>query len=178
MNDLQSAVPVVSAMPDGVGGVWGDEKYLKLVFTRAKGDNGWVVYKCFNSMFPAPKSWKIEEGAWISEPNIDTEVLNSCSSGINVAPTMEWVTEYVQDSSLHNGRDVNGNSTADIWELFIPDTAVIVIPYSADGKIRSSEAQLVKIVGQAEYGWDDDDDYEYEDDDDFDDPIYDDDDDF
>src|SRR5690349_18732975 len=107
MNDLQSAVPVVSAMPDGVGGVWGDEKYLKRKFTRAESGNGWVAYKCFNSMFAAPESWKIETGAWINEPGIDVELLNTCSRGINIAPTIEWVTDYIEDSDIHSGQDVD-----------------------------------------------------------------------
>ncbi|WP_442855440.1 pentapeptide repeat-containing protein [Dorea sp. D27] len=103
--------------------------YLEANFERT--DEGYIVFKTFNSQYPAPGRWKIEEGEVI------TEICNpdrtcQCGCGINVAP-YQWV------------RNTHGGT---IYKLLIKFEwlAGVVVPFGTDGKIRTSRAQILGKV--------------------------------
>lgn len=147
----------------------GNANQLIEKFERVEG--GWLAYKTFNGMYKTPSHWNIEPLAIITN-GVDINITDTCSFGINVGPSVTWVKDFIADIE----RDEYGNTQADIWKLFIPDSATIVIPEHSNGKIRVSEAKLIGIVDQGLY-WrgispdyfdeynDDDDDDDYDDDD-------------
>ena len=103
--------------------------YMEANFERT--DEGYIVYKSFNSNYTAPDKWKIEPGEVIEEvANPDRTC--ECGCGINVAP-LEWV------------RNDNYNQPYKLlirWE-WLPG---VVVPYNTDGKIRCSKAQILEAV--------------------------------
>ena len=103
--------------------------YMEANFERT--DEGYVVYKSFNSNYTAPDRWKIEPGEVIEEvANPDRTC--ECGCGINVAP-LEWV------------KNDNYNQPYKLlirWE-WLPG---VVVPYNTDGKIRCSKAQILEAV--------------------------------
>lgn len=138
----------------------GNAAYLISNFERAEG--GWTAYKIFNSVYTSPRHWKIEVGSTLTESDLETDVENGCAAGINIARSVGWIENFISTSSCDN----DGNMVADVWKVFIPDTAIIVIPNYTDGKIRCNEIRLLEIVGQAFYedyheDWEDDDDEDY-----------------
>lgn len=103
--------------------------YMEANFERT--DEGYIVYKSFNSNYTAPDRWKIEPGEVIEEvANPDRTC--ECGCGINVAP-LEWVINdnYKQPYKLLIR-----------WE-WLPG---VVVPYNTDGKIRCSKAQILEAV--------------------------------
>ena len=103
--------------------------YMEANFERT--DEGYIVYKSFNSNYTAPDRWKIEPGEVIEEvANPDRTC--ECGCGINVAP-LEWVKNdnYKQPYKLLIR-----------WE-WLPG---VVVPYNTDGKIRCSKAQIMEAV--------------------------------
>ena len=103
--------------------------YMEANFERT--DEGYIVYKSFNSNYTAPDRWKIEPGEVIEEvANPDRTC--ECGCGINVAP-LEWVKNdnYKQPYKLLIR-----------WE-WLPG---VVVPYNTDGKIRCSKAQILEAV--------------------------------
>ena len=103
--------------------------YIEANFERT--DEGYIVYKSFNSNYTAPDRWKIEPGEVIEEvANPDRTC--ECGCGINVAP-LEWV------------KNDNYNQPYKLlirWE-WLPG---VVVPYNTDGKIRCSKAQILEAV--------------------------------
>ena len=103
--------------------------FMEAHFERT--DEGYIVYKSFNSNYTAPDRWKIEPGEVIEEvANPDRTC--ECGCGINVAP-LEWV------------RNDNYNQPYKLlirWE-WLPG---VVVPYNTDGKIRCSKAQILESV--------------------------------
>ena len=103
--------------------------YMEANFERT--DEGYIVYKSFNSNYTAPDRWKIEPGEVIEEvANPDRTC--ECGCGINVAP-LEWV------------KNDNYNQPYKLlirWE-WLPG---VVVPYNTDGKIRCSKAQILEAV--------------------------------
>ena len=103
--------------------------YMEAHFERT--DEGYIVYKSFNSSYAAPDKWSIGLGEVIEEvANPDRTC--ECGCGINVAP-LEWVK-----------RD-NCNQPFKLlirWE-WLPG---VVVPYNTDGKIRCSKAQILEAV--------------------------------
>lgn len=103
--------------------------YMEAHFERT--DEGYIVYKSFNSSYAAPDKWSIRLGEVIEEvANPDRTC--ECGCGINVAP-LEWVK-----------RD-NCNQPFKLlirWE-WLPG---VVVPYNTDGKIRCSKAQILEAV--------------------------------
>ena len=94
-------------------------------------DEGYIVYKSFNSNYMAPDRWKIELGEVIEEvANPDRTC--ECGCGINVAP-LEWVR---RDNSKQPYKLLIR------WE-WLPG---VVVPYNTDGKIRCSKAQILEAV--------------------------------
>ena len=103
--------------------------YMEANFERT--DEGYIVYKSFNSNYMAPDRWKIELGEVIEEvANPDRTC--ECGCGINVAP-LEWVR---RDNSEQPYKLLIR------WE-WLPG---VVVPYNADGKIRCSKAQILEAV--------------------------------
>ena len=103
--------------------------YMEAHFERT--DEGYIVYKSFNSSYAAPDKWSIGPGEVIEEvANPDRTC--ECGCGINVAP-LEWV------------KSNNCNQPFKLlirWE-WLPG---VVVPYNTDGKIRCSKAQIVEAV--------------------------------
>ena len=103
--------------------------FMEAHFERT--DDGYIVYKSFNSSYDAPDRWKIEPGEVIEEvANPDRTC--ECGCGINVAP-LEWV------------KNDNYNQPYKLlirWE-WLPG---VVVPYNTDGKIRCSKAQILEAV--------------------------------
>ncbi len=124
--------------------ILGNAIYLHKNFQRVEG--GWIAYKIFNSCYEAPPEWKIEVGSKITE-RVNLEILHDCAYGINVARSVRWIQEFICDQIS----DVYNNITTDAWKVFIPDTAIIVIPDYTDGKIRVNEIHLLEIAAQVKY---------------------------
>ena len=103
--------------------------YMEAHFERT--DDGYIVYKSFNSCYDAPDRWKIEPGEIIEEV-VNPDRTFGCGCGINVAP-LEWVRNdnYKQPFKLLIR-----------WE-WLPG---VVVPYNTDGKIRCSKAQILEAV--------------------------------
>ena len=103
--------------------------YMEAHFERT--DEGYIVYKSFNSNYTAPDRWKIEPGEVIEEV-VNPDRTCECGCGINVAP-LEWVRRncYNQPFKLLIR-----------WE-WLPG---VVVPYNTDGKIRCSKAQILEEV--------------------------------
>lgn len=103
--------------------------YMEANFERT--DEGYIVYKSFNSNYTAPDRWKIEPGEVIEEvANPDRTC--ECGCGINVAP-LEWVRR--DDSKQPYELLIR-------WE-WLPG---VVVPYNTNGKIRCSKAQILEAV--------------------------------
>ena len=94
-------------------------------------DKGYIAYKTFNSVHPAPESWKIEPNSVIEEVVNPCRTVD-CGCGINVAP-LDWVK-----------RSNNG----EVWKVMIewPWLAGVIVPYGSDGKIRCEKVRLLEIV--------------------------------
>ena len=103
--------------------------FMEAHFERT--DEGYIVYKSFNSSYDAPDRWQIEPGKVIEEA-VNPDRTRECGCGINVAP-LEWVrrTYYNQPFKLLIR-----------WE-WLPG---VVVPYNTDGKIRCSKAQIMEAV--------------------------------
>lgn len=121
-----------------------------ILFDRFKQtEGGWIAYKIFNSQYVAPDDWIIKPDSVIHQSYINRSVEASCAAGINVANSVQWIKEYVLGTC--NRYNQLGERFSDIWKVFIPNTATIVIPDRSRGKIRVTEIQLLKVVGQVDY---------------------------
>lgn len=114
--------------------LYGDIEFLFRNFERV--DGGWKAIKAFGQVYNPPNRWVIEPGSIITE-GVDYDRYDNCSYGINIANDVEWMCSFT-------------NSANQIWEMFIPDDADIVIPYGTDGKIRTNKAVIVKAIGYIE----------------------------
>ena len=103
--------------------------YMEANFERT--DEGYIVYKSFNSNYTAPNRWKIEPGEIIEEV-ANSDRTCECGCGINVAP-LSWVK---------NDNNCQPYKLLIRWE-WLPG---VVVPYNTDGKIRCSKAQIVGAV--------------------------------
>ena len=92
---------------------------------------GYLAYKTFGGQYKAPLGWKIEKGAVISE-NVNACRVDSCGSGINVAP-LDWVKSYYR---------------GEIWKVLIrwQWQSGVCVPYNTDGKIRCERVELIEKV--------------------------------
>ena len=116
--DLSGAVGILDAID-----------YLGANFERT--NEGYIVFKAFDSHYPAPDRWEIKEGEVI------TEICNpdrtcQCGCGINVAP-------YQRVKATHEST---------IYKLLIKFEwlAGVVVPFGTDGNIRTSRAQILGKV--------------------------------
>ena len=103
--------------------------YMEAHFERT--DEGYIVYKSFNSSYDAPDRWQIEPGEVIEEV-VNPDRTCECGCGINVAP-FEWVRRTCYNQSY---------KLLIRWE-WMPG---VVVPYNTDGKIRCSKAQILEAV--------------------------------
>ena len=103
--------------------------YLEAHFEKT--EEGYIVYKTFGENYSAPDSWKIEPGSIIKE-TVNPDRGTECGCGINVAP-IGWVR-----------RNSNGNPYKLLvrWQ-WLPG---VVVPFSTDGKIRCSKAEIIGEV--------------------------------
>ena len=113
----------------GTKGILDAINYLEANFEKT--EEGYIVYKTFGENYCAPDTWKIEPGEIIEEtanPDRGTE----CGCGINVAP-LNWVKR---------------NSRRQPYKLLIRWEWLpgVVVPFSTDGKIRCSKAQILGIT--------------------------------
>ena len=92
---------------------------------------GYLAYKTFGDQYRAPLGWKIEKGAVISE-NVNACRVDSCGSGINVAP-LDWVKSHY---------------CGEIWKVLIrwQWQSGVCVPYNTDGKIRCERVELIEKV--------------------------------
>ena len=97
-----------------------------------KTSEGYIVYKTFSEFYTKRIDWKIEKNSIIEEIGVNTNITNTCGSGINVA-TYNWC--------------LNETKTQ-IWKCLIKFEWVcsIVIPIHTDGKIRCSKIQLLEKI--------------------------------
>lgn len=108
--------------------------YMEAHFERVEA--GYIAYKTFGGLYVPPKTWKIEQGAIISEV-LNSDRCTTCGSGINVAP-LEWVRkEY---------------PTGAIWKVLIRWEWLcgVCVPYMTDGKIRCERVELMETVSREE----------------------------
>ena len=136
----------------------GSNTYLKERFEKVEG--GWHAYKIFGSMHAPPPDWKLEPGNWLEDPGLHDNPSTLCAPGINVANDRNWIVDFLYSENLY------GNF--DLWRVFIPDEATIVVPFETDGKIRVNRLQLLEVIDQIHHEWDDDDDFYDDDEDDWD----------
>jgi len=101
--------------------------YMDANFERTP--DGYIVYKTFGAIYPAPKDWKIEPGSVIGEV-VNPCRTNDCGCGINAAP-IEWVRK---------------NYKGAVWKCLIRWEWLIgvIVPYNTDGKIRCERIELVE----------------------------------
>ena len=118
----------------GAKGLLSAANYMEAHFERVEA--GYIAYKTFGGLYVPPKTWKIEQGAIISEV-LNPDRCTTCGSGINVAP-LEWVRkEY---------------PTGAIWKVLIRWEWLcgVCVPYMTDGKIRCERVQLLETVSREE----------------------------
>jgi len=92
--------------------------------------NYWVCYKSFHENYTPPKKWSVGKGATIKN-RIDDTRSELCSYGINVG-TLGWCKKHCDNN---------------IWEIHVTKQSEVCVPYFTDGKVRVSEAKLIKIIG-------------------------------
>lgn len=95
----------------------------------------WYAYKAFGVWHDPPAHWDISVGSRLTD-RVDTDVAETCSYGINVG-TKLWVIENVLSYTRED---------QDIWRVRIPKDAVIIVPYTSEGKFRVSKCYLERIV--------------------------------
>ncbi len=110
-------------------GLLSSVNFMEAHFERTS--DGYIVYKCFDSIYTAPENWKLELGSIISE-TVNSNRTNDCGCGINVAP-LDWVKE---------------NFNEQIWKLLIKWEWLpgVIVPYNTSGKIRCERAMILGKV--------------------------------
>ena len=105
------------------------------VFLETHPD-GVVAYKAFgNTTRQALPHWVVEVGAVIEEPGCNPDRFTECGSGVNVASTLTWVKANYPDADSH-------------WRVLIKwaDLPNTVVPYTSDGKYRTTRITLLEEV--------------------------------
>ena len=87
-----------------------------------------IFYKTFNDYYKAPEKWVITENSIIEDTTLNTDLRETCASGINIA-SLEWVKT---------------NCKNQIWEVELLPESVVVVPYASDGKFRTNKIRLIK----------------------------------
>ncbi len=113
----------------GTQGLLDAINYMEANFERT--DEGYIVYKSFNSSYNAPDRWQIKPGEVIEEV-VNPDRTCECGCGINVAP-LKWVRRNYHDHPF---------KLLIRWE-WLPG---VVVPYNTDGKIRCSRAEIIGAV--------------------------------
>lgn len=104
--------------------------YLKENFEHT--DEGYIAYKCFNSIYHAPDKWDISIGSVIEE-EVNPNRTDVCGCGINVAP-LSWVRVRHPRKPVYK--------LLIRWEWLVG----VVVPYNTDGKIRCARAEIIEKV--------------------------------
>lgn len=130
-----------------VATIIGNALYLVQHFERV--ENGWIGYKIFNSLNIAPDAWIFEPHSILTDEYLDTNPNALCRAGINLANSIDWVHWYV--AAECQSVDQYGDEQGDIWKVFVPDSAVIIVPYNTSGKIRTNCIELLEVVAQVDY---------------------------
>lgn len=104
-----------------------------------------IYYKCvkkrngrYYSFFNNTYEYKI--GEFAVPDSYDSNLRFNCTHGIHVA-TIEWALEHYFDSK-----------DCAILEVKVPDDAEIIAPYTSDGKLRASKAEIIREVSLDEFG--------------------------
>ena len=116
----------------GAKGLLSAANYMEAHFERVEA--GYIAYKTFGGLYVPPKTWKIEQGAIISEV-VNSDRCTTCGSGVNVAP-LEWARKkYPTDT---------------IWKVLIRWEWLcgVCVPYMTDGKIRCERVELLETVSR------------------------------
>ena len=118
-----------SADLSGAKGLLQTVNFMEAHFERTA--EGYIAYKTFNEVHPAPKAWRIEAGSTIEEV-VNFDRCTECGCGINVAPRQLVETSYKEK----------------IWKVLIRWEWLcgVCIPYNTDGKIRCEKVELMEIV--------------------------------
>jgi len=106
------------------------------VFLETHPD-GVIAYKAFgNTTRQALPHWVVEVGAVIEEPGCNPDRFTECGSGVNVASTLTWVKANYPDADSY-------------WRVRIKwdDLPNTVVPYTSDGKYRTTRITLLEKVG-------------------------------
>ena len=113
----------------GAKGLLSAVNFMETNFERTA--EGYLAYKTFGGQYKIPLGWKIEKGAVISE-NVNACRVDSCGSGINVAP-LDWVKSHYR---------------GEIWKVLIrwQWQSGVCVPYNTDGKIRCERVELIEKV--------------------------------
>lgn len=102
--------------------------YLKENFEHT--DEGYIAYKCFNSIYHAPDKWDISIGSVIEE-EVNPNRTDVCGCGINVAP-LSWVRVRHPRKPVYK--------LLIRWEWLVG----VVVPYNTDGQIRCARAEIIE----------------------------------
>lgn len=116
----------------GAKGLLSAANYMEAHFERVEA--GYIAYKTFGGLYVPPKTWKIEQGAIISEV-VNSDRCTTCGSGVNVAP-LEWARKkYPTDT---------------IWKVLIRWEWLcgVCVPYMTDGGIRCERVELLETVSR------------------------------
>jgi hypothetical protein len=120
---------LIGANLSGAKGLLSAVNFMETNFERTA--EGYLAYKTFGHQYKAPLGWKIEKGSVISE-NVNACRVDSCGSGINVAP-LAWVKSHYR---------------GEIWKVLIrwQWQSGVCVPYNTDGKIRCERVELIEKV--------------------------------
>ncbi|NLM16089.1 MAG: pentapeptide repeat-containing protein [Clostridiaceae bacterium] len=104
-----------------------------------KTDEGYIVFKIFDYMYPSPKYWKIKPGSIISE------VVNycrtaDCGCGVNVS-----TLAYIEDIRRRTDGHID---LSPVWRCLLrwEWLAGVCVPYMTTGQIRCEKIQLIEEV--------------------------------
>ena len=114
----------------GCKGLLSPIDYLKRKFEKTK--KGYICYKTFNTNYPVPDYWKIQENSIITEV-VNPSRTTDCACGVNVG-TLKWVKD--------------NNDGDKIWKCLIEWEWLVgvVVPYNTDGKIRCEKVRLLEVI--------------------------------
>jgi len=114
----------------GCKGLLSPIDYLKENFEKTK--KGYICYKTFNTNYPVPDYWKIQENSIITEV-VNPSRTTNCTCGVNVG-TLKWAKD--------------NNDGDKIWKCLIEWEWLVgvVVPYNTDGKIRCEKVRLLEVI--------------------------------
>jgi uncharacterized protein YjbI with pentapeptide repeats len=124
-NSIQSRVMFKSCV-----GVPTNADFLN---TLDRDSKGFICYKRIGkTSYPRPLHWKIKKGSFLTE-NINTDVLEECERGVNVANFFFALTNY---------------ENSPLWKCRIryEDAGDICVPLGSSGKFRATRVELLHVI--------------------------------